>query len=427
MTQRKKGSLDVLVPRGLVGSGEAVLSASAKEDGLCALRISWESGQISGLEAIKKEDASSLKLLLPRLLEPHAHIDKAFSWNDFPNFKGSYEDALKANLQEHKNRTSQIVFGRADRSLTIAVKNGCRAIRSHIDSFGYFADPIWEALLELRKKWHALIELQLVALAPLEYWNTREGDLLASRLGREGGLLGGVLAPPFNRELSSDLLAQMLKLANQYNCGIDLHIDESDTEPAVGLNQLVQVLDHNEVNVSITCSHASSMGLLSPVDLRRLSERLAHHHVNVIALPLTNFWLLGRQSKTTPLLRPLAPISQLQKAGVRVAIGGDNVQDSWFPAGTFDPLALMSFSMPLTQLAPWQRRGLAPFTTSAAAVMDLKWDGIVRIGSPADFVLLEASSWSEALSKPPQRKVLINGNWLDETIIPKTNPIEHLN
>ena len=109
-----------------------------------------------------------------------------------------------------------------------------------------------------------------------------------------------------------------------------------------------------------------------------------------------------------------------------VALGGDNVQDPWFPGGNFDPLSLMSFALPIAQLAPWERLGLAPFTTAPAYLMELEWDGTFKLGGPADFVLLEARSWSEALSKPPQRKVLINGDWFDETIIPKTKPIEHL-
>ena len=97
------------------------------------------------------------------------------------------------------------------------------------------------------------------------------------------------------------------------------------------------------------------MGLLPKRRLKRLADRLAHHGVNAVALPMTNAWLLGRKNRKTPLTRPIAPISQLQQAGVTVAIGGDNVQDPWFPIGDFDPVSLMSFSMVLAQLAPWNR------------------------------------------------------------------------
>ena len=85
--------------------------------------------------------------------------------------------------------------------------------------------------------------------------------------------------------------------------------------------------------------------------------------------------------------------------------------DPWFPAGDFDPLALMAMSLPLAQLAPWQRLGLAPFTTASAEVMELDWDGVIRAGAPAELVVLQAGSWSEALRTPPQRRVLIDGAW----------------
>ena len=138
---------------------------------------------------------------------------------------------------------------------------------------------------------------------------------------------------------------------------------------------------------------------------------MAASELRVAALPLTNGWLLARRPGCTPVVRPLAPIHQLQRAGVCVAVGGDNVADPWFPAGGFDPIALMASSLPLTQLAPWQRLGLAPFTTAAAALMDLAWDGVIREGAPADLMLLEAASWSEALMSPPARRILIAGHW----------------
>ena len=151
-----------------------------------------------------------------------------------------------------------------------------------------------------------------------------------------------------------------------------------------------------------------------PVELRKIADRLMHYQINVVALPLTNAWLLGRKPRCTPVERPIAPIYQLQRAGVTVAVGGDNVNDSWFPLGNFDPLTLMAYSLPIAQLAPWQRLGLAPFTTSAAYLMDLKWDGVIDIGSPADLIVLEASNWIEVLSNLNPREVIVNGIFIND-------------
>lgn len=183
------------------------------------------------------------------------------------------------------------------------------------------------------------------------------------------------------------------------------------------MHQLLRTMERMEVSVPVTCSHASSLALLRDGALRRLADRMARQNLQVVALPLTNGWLLGRQGDTTPLRRPLAPIRQLQNAGVRVAVGGDNVQDPWFPGGQLDPLALMAMSLPLAQLAPWDDHGLKPFCTDAAQLMGLAWDGVLRNGAPADLIHLPQGGWPELLAIPSARRVLAGGQWVDNQFV----------
>ena len=69
----------------------------------------------------------------------------------------------------------------------------------------------------------------------------------------------------------------------------------------------------------------------------------------------------------------------------------------------------MAQSLPLAQLAPWDRLGLMPFTTDAARVLNLPWDGVLRPGAPADLLVLQAATWQETLSCPPAREVVVSG------------------
>jgi len=69
-------------------------------------------------------------------------------------------------------------------------------------------------------------------------------------------------------------------------------------------------------------------------------------------------------------------------------------------------------------LSPWDRLGLSPFTSSAAYILSLQWDGVFQKGSPADFILLASNSWVKALSDRHQRRVIVNGEFLNE--LPKT-------
>ena len=410
----KSGCIDVLVPRCLIADGKDVLGTSVDKEGLSSVQVQWRDGIISSIKSLKETSKVPKEILLPRFVEPHAHLDKAFSWSRSPNLKGSYKEALASNLSEYQLRSKDELLFSIEKSLNLALVNGIGAIRSHIDSFGKTAMRDWDLLENVRTKWREKIFLQFVALVPLEFWQTYEGELLAQKVAFNGHLLGGVIAPPFNKKKTFKSLLHLVQLANRLNCDIDLHIDESQSCPAAGLKLLLEVLGEIKNEISITCSHLSSMGLLREKTISHFAKKMANNKLKVVALPLTNSWLLGRNDRSTLIKRPLAPIFQLQKAGVVVSVGGDNVNDSWFPLSNFDPINLMAFSMPIAHLSPWDRLGLSPFTTSAAHMLSLKWDGLLQKGSPADFILLDSNSWVKALSERPKRKVVVNGEFLNE-------------
>jgi len=413
-TPLNSGCIDVLVPRCLIGNGQDVLGAPIDKEGLSSIQVEWKDGTISSIKCSKETSKTPKEILLPRFVEPHAHLDKAFSWSRSPNLKGSYQKALAANLNEYQSRSKDEFLFSIEKSLNLALFNGIGAIRSHIDSFGENAMRDWDLLENVRTKWREKILLQFVALVPLDFWQTYEGELLAQKVALNGDLLGGVIAPPFNKKKTFKSLLNLVQLANRLKCDIDLHIDESQSSPASGLKLLLQVLGQVKNEISITCSHLSSMGLLREKMISQLAKTMAENKLKIVALPLTNSWILGRGNRSTLSERPLAPIFQLQKAGVVVSVGGDNVNDAWFPLSNFDPINLMAFSMPIAHLSPWNRLGLSPFTSSPAHLLGLQWDGLFKKGSPADFVLLDSSSWVKALSERPKRKVVVNGEFLNE-------------
>lgn len=397
---------------------------AADDQGLVAVQLEQADGRIRAIHTLAAGSGASLPLALTPLVEPHAHLDKAFSAESFPNPDGTMAGAMAANGREAAERRADGVRRRGEQALERAWRYGLRAIRSHIDSLGPWATPSWEALLELRDRWRGRVELQLVALVPVGHWRTPEGEAFAAWVAGHGGLLGGVLGAPF-RSTPADraALLALLQLAERLGCGVDLHVDESAEEHGRGVALVSDLLRRHRLAVPLTCSHASSMGLLADGPCRRLAEAMAAAAVGVVALPTTNLWLLGKHQRRTPSLRPQAPIRQLQEAGVTVAVGGDNVQDPWFPGGDFDPIGLLRFSLAASHLVPWRRLGLSPFSTAAAQLLGLDWDGVLRQGSPADLLVLGASSWGELLARPPRRRVLRAGRWLEPPLCEEPSPL----
>lgn len=414
------------IPRVLLDPTDPHLRPDA--DGLVRVQLEVVEGRITALQPLDSPAAggrsSAAPLALTPLVEPHAHLDKAYTVEAFPNRCGTIAGALEANLREIAQRRPEQVEARAGVALERAWRNGLRAIRSHVDTLGPCGLGSWEVLEHLAHRWADRLELQRVALVPLGHWRSGEGEELARRVAASGGVMGGVLGLPGRRQADdAEALRALLALAERFGCPVDLHIDEADGAPAYGLRLLNRELRHRHPGVPIVCSHASSMGLLADGACRRLAEALAPQLAGVVALPSTNLWLLSRQPGRTPCRRPLAPIRQLQEAGIPVAVGGDNVQDPWYPGGDFDPIDLLRFALPAAQLEPWRRSGLAPFTTAANRVLGLAWDGVLRPGSPADLVVLAATGWGDLLARSPQRRVLRAGRWLPPPVQQEPSPL----
>jgi len=403
------GTAEVLIPRSLCLI-EDVNNLITNVEDLCSVSISWEDGVVSDLKPLKNKVTKPKNILFPRFVETHSHFDKSFTWTDFPNLESNYEGALSENLEEHKTRTTDKVLERVEKSLRLAIKNGYRAIRSHIDTYKNQSIDIWIELFKLQKKFSSELILQFVALAPLEFWDTNKGEELAKIFSSRGGIIGGVIVPPFNKKYIIKLLSKILLLASKYKLEIDLHIDESIIEPGAGIRVLLEVIENLKINsIPITCSHLSSLISLSHSEILNLGEKMAEKNIKVIALPLTNFWLLNRDNKNTSLKRPVAPIKQLQKSHVDVSLGSDNVQDPWYPFGNFDPFYMLSCSIPMLQLSPWERMTLSSIFLAPSRLLNLKWDGLIKKGCPADFIILDAQKWADVFSSNLQRKVFIKG------------------
>ena len=404
----KSGIIEALVPRSLVICKDNIFY-EVNFEGFISVEIIWENGLVSSVLPLKNNNSKPKKIVFPRFVETHSHFDKSFSWFNYPNLKSNYENALSVNLEEHITRSSKKVTDRAEKSLNLAIKNGYRAIRTHIDTYNLQDQNTWSELIKLREKYLSLLSIQFVALAPIEFWSSEDGENLAKNLKKSGDLIGGVVVPPFNQAKIKNLLSNMILLASKYNLEIDLHIDESSQFPGAGIKLLLNTIKKLKCKVSVTCSHLSSISLLENKDLEILSEEIAENNIKVIALPLTNFWLLNNNANITPIMRPVAPIKQLQNSFVDVSIGSDNVQDPWYPFGNFDPFYLMSLAIPMLQINPWDRLSISALLTAPSRLLNLNWDGIIKKGCPADFVIVEGTSWADVISGNIKKEVLIKG------------------
>ena len=175
--------------------------------------------------ALDGEPGSALDLngfvLLTAGAEPHAHLDKALTFDVIAPPLGDLPSAIAAFHTYAITADEHDIADRARRTLGRMLANGITAVRSHVN-FSPGPDPLagFRALTRVRAEFAGLVDLQLVTLPADD--TVDEVHEEAFELGAD--LVGG--AP----HLWPDPIAatdRLLDLAERVGVGADLHADES--------------------------------------------------------------------------------------------------------------------------------------------------------------------------------------------------------
>lgn len=352
-------------------------------------------------------------LLLPAPAEPHAHLDKALTWDLAGALPGDLLSAVTAWRAYAARVTEEDVFQRARRAVDELCANGVTAVRTHVDLLrddgGYGGgDPLrgLRALLRLRGQLRGRVRLQIAVLhvdAP--------DELLHEALDLGADLLGDC------PHLSADPAASVertLRIAAEHQVGVDLHADET-LDPAAGdLRLLARAVGERGFVSGVTASHCVSLGAVEPDEAARTAKEVAAAGIGVVTLPLTNLYLQGRdRPSSTP--RGLTAVRALLDAGVTVAAGGDNFRDPFNPVGRADPLETASLLVTAGHLTPDE--ALHAVTGGARAVLGLPAAGPYE-GAVADLLAVRAQTVSEVLGAScPERLVFAGGRLVSRTSV----------
>ena len=346
-------------------------------------------------------DAGGL-LLTSSLIEPHAHLDKAFLAERIDNPTGDLMGAINAMASSRDLITVSDTVERAERAVRLMVSNGVTAIRTHADVTEWNNLDSVEALVEVRNRTKDIVNLQICALLgwPLSGdvgKSNRELGRRAIKMGAD--ILGG--CPHLDVEPEAANIA-LIELAGELNCSLDLHTDEHTDANRISLEHLASRIIASGFNRPVVASHCVSLGMQDESTQRRIAEKVAEANIGVVALPHTNLFLQGRDFATaTP--RGLTAVASLRRAGVRVAVGADNLQDPFNPIGRGDPLESAALAILTAHLLPLE--AFDSVSKQARAVIGLASAG-PKVGEVADLMVTPAGSIREAIANTPPRKLV---------------------
>jgi cytosine deaminase len=400
-------------PSSLAGGPALLLSGARLSDGRSVdVRIAGDRieavGPAGTLSAPERMDLTGY-LILPAPVEPHAHLDEAFSGTPVPGtgpaVRPGPEDGPggEQQMEELQRRITEAAL--------TGLGYGATVQRTHVRIGGSHGLTAVSAALQAARALHGLLELQVVPLpGPLTgIAGANERALLREALGMGAHAVGG------RPDLDSDPdghLDTVVALAEKTGCPLDVHTDAADPRRLTRLADALGALP-----VSATIGPCAGLGSLPRAVAVRCAEQLAAAGVVVVSLPqcprcvgtvspgAASSGGDGRRGQQTPIRLLLA-------AGVRVAAGSGALRDTANPVGRVDPLEaafLLTACGELGEAAAYEA-----VSGTARAALGLS---PVRVapGFPAEVLAVRGDSLRGVLSGGHSRVVVHGGRIVSRT------------
>ena len=357
----------------------------------------------------------------PPFVDSHFHMDATLSYG-LPrvNKSGTLLEGIKLWGELKPNLTADAIKERALKFCKWAIARGTLAIRSHVDVSGQNLVGV-EALLDVRETMKDFIDIQLVAFPQDGLLRANCLDNLKAALDMGVDVVGGI--PHFERTMEEghESIRLLCGIAEKRGLLTDLHCDETDDPMSRHVETLALETTRLGLKGRVAGSHLTSMHSIDNYYFTKLISLLVEADLNIIANPLINITIQGRQDHY-PKRRGLTRIPEHLNAGLKVAFGHDCVMDPWYPLGSHDMLEVAHMALHCCHMTgiDEMKSCFDAVTTNAASILHLDKYGINN-GSNGDLVVLQCKDSIEAIRLKPARLFVVRRG----KVISSTKPIKY--
>ena len=399
----------------------------------CLLSKNKDPQDILIKEGVIKDIASKIKadnipiidadfhFVTPPFVDSHFHMDATLSYG-LPrvNKSGTLLEGIKLWGELKPNLTADAIKERASKFCKWAIARGTLAIRSHVDVSGQNLVGV-EALLDVRETMKDFIDIQLVAFPQDGLLRANCLDNLTAALDMGVDVVGGI--PHFERTMEEghESIRILCEIAEKRGLLTDLHCDETDDPMSRHVEKLALETTRLGLKGRVAGSHLTSMHSIDNYYFTKLISLLVEADLNIIANPLINITIQGRQDNY-PKRRGLTRIPEQLNAGLKVAFGHDCVMDPWYPLGSHDMLEVAHMALHCCHMTgiDEMKSCFNAVTDNAASILHLDNYGINK-GSYGDLVVLQCKDPIEAIRLKPARLFVVRRG----KVISSTSPVHY--
>lgn len=334
-------------------------------------------------------------LVLPGMVEAHAHLDKSLwgmGWR--AHQAGPTLESRIATERRLRGEWNIDPARQSARQVALCASHGTTAIRSHVDIDTEQKLWCFEGVSATRERFRDMMDIEIVAF-PQSGLMIRPGtlELMDAALAAGADVVGGLDPCGIDRDPKGQLDA-VFALAEKHGKPIDIHLHEPDELGAFSLEMIIERTHTHGLRGKVTVSHAFCLGMTDRARAGRLTEKLAELDIAI--------------ATTAPASRPVPDAAELHAAGVRLCAGSDGIRDTWGPYGNAD---MLERAMLLGLRNNFRRDDEVEYaldvcTRGGAEVMALPDYGL-KEGDFADLVLVDAETTVEAVVARPVRKLVL--------------------
>jgi cytosine deaminase len=380
--------LDILIRRAqLRGQPDKLF-----EVGIAAGKIALISEQV-GNQAEIEIDARG-NLVTESFVNPHLHLCKVYtlqmmdeeSLRDYHGLEmGKAMTAIELAARVKEKYDESWIIQNVRRAVAQAAFYGCTHLRAFADVDSKARLEGVKALLRARQEFAGIVDIQVVAFA--QDGIVREpgaSELIRQSMQLGADVVGGI---PWIEYTEADIAAhirEIFDIAVEYDKDVSMLVDDAGDAGLRSLEAMAVESIRRGWQGRALAHHARAMALYPKPYFQKVAALLKKAEMGVVSDPHTG---------------PLhARVKELLEEGVLVCLGQDDISDAYYPFGRNNMLEVAFLASHLLWMTTSVEMDILydMITVQAARAMGLK-DLALRVGAPANLVVLDAPSVLEAL------------------------------
>ena len=376
-----------------------IKNAKTRSSGENTLQIAIQSGKIAKIGGEIVGDARQVvdaggNLVTESFVNGHLHLCKVYTLAMMDDkalgaytgeSMGGAMTAIELAAKVKENYEERWIIENVRKAVDLAVRFGNTHIRAFADTDTKARLEGVKALLRAREEYKDRVEIQVVAFPQDGVVRDPGAEFYieeALKLGAD--VVGGIPWIEYTDADAQEHIDRMFALAKKYDKDVSMLIDDAG-DPTLKTLEMLAVKTLKEGWVGrVTAQHARAMALYPEPYYRKIEALLKKAKIGVVSDP-----------QTGPLY---ARVKSLYKAGVRIALGQDDIADAYYPFGRNNMLEVAFLAAHLMWMTTREEMEILYdlITTNAAEALNIQNFGL-REGCNADLVVLDAKSVGEAL------------------------------